>query len=66
MARGIKGVRLESVVLGGQRFTSAQALQRFADRTTAAANGEPPPVRTPAQRSRAIEQAKRELDAAGI
>ena len=27
---GIKGVRLETVVLGGRRYTTAEAVQRFA------------------------------------
>lgn len=64
--RGVKGVRLETVMLGGRRFTSEAALQRFAERTTAAANGETPPARTAKQRERAIRSAERELDAAGI
>ena len=32
--RGIKGVKLETTVLGGRRYTSVEALQRFADRLT--------------------------------
>jgi hypothetical protein len=63
---GTRGVKLESCLVGGKRLTSAEALQRFAERTTAAANGEPEPVasvgRTSAQRLRDIERAERELD----
>jgi hypothetical protein len=33
--RGVAGVVLETVKLGGRRFTSAEALRRFADRLTA-------------------------------
>jgi hypothetical protein len=33
-SRGYKGVVLESIRIGGQRFTSLQALQRFFDRIT--------------------------------
>jgi hypothetical protein len=30
-AHGIKGVRLETILVGGQRFTSREAIQRFVD-----------------------------------
>lgn len=59
--RGIRGIKLETVRLGGKRFTSREALERFATRTTAVANGEPAPLRTPRHRKRSIEQAEREL-----
>ena len=32
--RGVRGVRLESVLIGGKRFTSVEALQRFAQGCT--------------------------------
>jgi hypothetical protein len=66
--RGVRGIKLETVLVGGARLTSQQALQRFCDRVTAAANGEPPPqtVRTPAQRERDIRAAERELSETGI
>lgn len=31
ISRGVRGVRLESVQVGGTRYTSLEALQRFAD-----------------------------------
>ncbi len=34
--KGVRGVRLETIVIGGKRFTSAQALERFAAASTAA------------------------------
>lgn len=37
---GLKGHRLETIVIGGKRLTSAEAVQRFADALTAAT--EPP------------------------
>ena len=40
-ARGVNGIRLETIILGGRRYTSREALQRFAERTTALADGEP-------------------------
>jgi hypothetical protein len=66
--RGIRGIRLETCLVGGRRVTSAEALQRFSAALTAAANGEsmPEATRTPKQRDRSIEQAERELDAAGF
>ncbi|HEV3304174.1 MAG TPA: DUF1580 domain-containing protein [Planctomycetaceae bacterium] len=48
-ARGIRGVRLETVVVGGRRFTTAAAFREFVERLTvsAAATGKPesPPPR---------------------
>ena len=35
--RGVRGVRLETVLVGGRRFTSVEALRRFMQRATAAA-----------------------------
>jgi hypothetical protein len=64
--RGVKGTRLETVMIGGIRYTSREALERFVARTTAAADGTTPIVRTPKQRQRAIEAAERELSEAGI
>ena len=33
---GVRGIRLETVLLGGQRYTSHGAIQRFVDAVTAA------------------------------
>jgi hypothetical protein len=54
-------VRLETIVVGGLRYTSAEALERFAARCTAAADGTTMPVRTTRQREAAIAAAEREL-----
>ncbi|MHB9081060.1 MAG: DUF1580 domain-containing protein [Pirellulaceae bacterium] len=64
--RGVRGVKLETVMIGGRRFTSREALDRFYAATTAATSGESIPVRTNRQRTRDIEQARRELAEAGI
>jgi hypothetical protein len=64
--RGIRGIRLETVMVGGRRFTSREALDRFFASITAATAGEPLPVRTTRQRTRDIDQARRELTEAGI
>lgn len=63
---GVRGIRLETFVVGTQRFTTLEAIERFIAATTAKANGEPPPNRTPRQRKRAIRAAERELRQAGI
>jgi hypothetical protein len=34
ISRGVRGIRLESIRLGGTLYTSAEAVQRFADRLT--------------------------------
>jgi hypothetical protein len=64
--KGIRGVRLESILIGGARWTSKEALQRFFERTTAVANGESIATRTSKQREKAIAAAEAELSEAGI
>lgn len=64
--RGVRGVKLETILIGGRRYTSHEALERFFAATTAAASGETPPIRTPKQRDRAVAEAERELHEAGI
>ena len=38
--RGVHGIKLESVLVGGKRYTTEEALNRFFAATTAAADGE--------------------------
>ena len=64
--RGCRGIKLETLLIGGVRYTSREALQRFAERLTAVASGEPMPTRTSRQRKRADEEADRILDAHGV
>ncbi|MGA2065808.1 MAG: DUF1580 domain-containing protein [Thermoguttaceae bacterium] len=65
-----EAIKLESLVVGGTRCTSIEALQRFFDALTAAADAEhssavtPPPVSK--SRQKAIEAAERRLARAGI
>ena len=65
--RGARGVRLETILVGGKRFTSIEAIQRFIDATTAAADGvatvEPPPS---AAQQRKLDRLDRELAEAGL
>ena len=51
---------------GGARMTTEEAIARFFAATTAAANGERIPSRTPKQREREIATAERETAEAGI
>ena len=45
MTDGVRGgVRLESIVVGGQRFTSIEAIGRFIERTTRNSPGATAPV----------------------
>jgi hypothetical protein len=67
--RGVRGVRLETCRIGGRRYTSTEALQRFAQACSAVRDGqqpEPAPVVLSAQRRKQIENARKVLDAAGI
>jgi len=67
--QGIRGVRLEYVMVGGTRCTSVEALQRFFDRLTERAEErllEPPVKPRSATRCKQIEAAERRLKVAGI
>jgi hypothetical protein len=59
--KGARGVRLETILRGGRRFTSVEAIERFIIATTAAADGQPKPRRTPRQHERAITKAEAEI-----
>lgn len=61
--RGIRGVVLETVKIGGTVYTSDEATLRFIDKL----NGQNGPAPRPStQRRRAIADADRRLDDAGI
>lgn len=66
--RGVKGVKLETLIVGGTRYTSAQALQRFVNASTAVVDDVKPavPVATVARRKQSALAAERELIAAGM
>lgn len=63
-SRGVRGVRLEHLKLGGRIVVSAQALQRFAERCSAATSTDNPPSNR--RRCREFEHAEEELRRAGI
>lgn len=65
MERGRKGVRLEWIKVGGRRYTSREALQRFSEACTEAEQGshvEPNRRTTNRQRKREVEKARKEVD----
>ncbi|NLF68882.1 MAG: DUF1580 domain-containing protein [Candidatus Anammoximicrobium sp.] len=63
---GVKGCRLDTILIGGKRFTSVEALQRFSEALTAAdersRDGEDA-VQSPAARD---ESTVRRLEKAGL
>jgi hypothetical protein len=61
--KGIRGRRLETVIVGSRPYTTVEALQRFADQRGGA---DFQPIRSPKQRDRAIAAAEHELRQAGI
>ena len=54
---GARGIRLESVVVGGARCTTSEAVDRWIAALTAAAAGDAHPTRTPTQRQRDHDRA---------
>lgn len=64
--KGCRGHRLESFCLGGKRLTTEEAFQRFVIATNEPLAALVPPRRTPHQRQRAIDAAKKRLTEAGI
>lgn len=63
---GLNGINLESVKIGGRRYTSREAIQRFIERTTALADQKEVPVRCARQRTSAVDAAESELSKEGI
>lgn len=61
--RGVHGVRLESIRIGGTTYTSTEALQRFADQLGRPGHGSLQPTITTATRRKQIERAEREVKA---
>jgi hypothetical protein len=61
--RGVRGVRLEVILVGGRRYTSVEALQRFADTLSAAELCRSDRSRTPRARETQIARASRAMEA---
>jgi len=65
MRSGLSGVRLETILVGGQRFTSTQALNRFWARVTAVRDGIPVDKAIIQTAKPSSKQAEKELEACG-
>lgn len=67
--RGVNGVKLETILIGARRCTSIEALNRFYQAVTRAADGERPMLaignRTRREKNKAVRDAMAELEAAG-
>jgi hypothetical protein len=65
---GVRGVKLETIRIGGTLCTSVEALQRFFERLSATdgPSEAAPSIRTPAARARAIAKAEAELAKLGV
>lgn len=66
--RGLRGVRLETIQVGGTCCTSREAMQRFFDALTRSERESKLDPRTPPDRARdrRVEDAERACDCAGI
>lgn len=62
--RGTRGHRLETCYVGGRRYTSHEAVERFLANLNSV--DAPAPAEPSARRQRQIDQAEAELAAAGI
>lgn len=63
--RGCRGIRLETIQIGGTSCTSLEALQRFFEALTAARDGKPITSRTARQRKVAHDRVTQELESSG-
>jgi hypothetical protein len=64
--KGTRAGKLQSFCVAGRRFTTLESIQRFAQQSTAAADGDVPPARTLRQREVEISRAEREATEAGL
>lgn len=64
--RGIAGVKLSTVRVGGRRMCSVESVLQFLERVTAASDGETVGPETPRQRSRAIARAEQRAKELGV
>jgi hypothetical protein len=64
--RGVRGIKLETILIGGRRMTSREALSRFFAATTAAAEGARVVSETPRQREKRLRAAEKRAEALGV
>jgi len=65
-SKGIAGVRLETVCLGGTRYTSSEALQRFFDAVTQARDEQCSTEDTPSESRTRSQRTARRLQELGL
>ncbi len=64
---GVRGIKLETISVGGTKCTSLPAIQRFFDALTAqSADQQVEPAKRPKSRQKQIETAERRLAQAGV
>jgi hypothetical protein len=63
--RGVRGIRLQTCLVGGRRYTTEAWIAEFIDRSSGAP-GPAAPAENASRREAAIRNAERELDDAGI
>lgn len=63
---GVRGVKLETIRVGGVLYTSREAIQRFSDALTAGPEAEAVAIRTPASRRKAVDRAVGECVRLGV
>ena len=67
---GVRGIKLETIMAGGSRATSLEAVERFFEALTLQADGEdrhvPQSPRLPAAHRKQIEAAEKRLARAGV
>jgi hypothetical protein len=63
ISRGCRGIRLQTVVVGGRRYVSRRALRQFVHDVTVAANGNTPP---PPHATHDDSGIRKDLDAARL
>lgn len=61
--RGVKGVKLRTLVIGGRRYTTPRFLRDWIASLSHLQSAEAPAPRSPGQREREIRRAERELEA---
>lgn len=64
--RGAHGAKLETFTVGGRRYTTQEAFERFVAATNGQSAPPPPKAATNRQREAAIAAAEKELSRAGI
>ena len=62
---GLKGIVLESIVIGGSRCTTSEAIDRWIARLSGHDHMDSQPVRAPSRRQRDHDKAEKQLTEAG-